>query len=138
VPTTRSSTQRRTGARAAGPPTPGTNLAVVRGALSRDPEVRSLPSGDTVVAYDVTVAPTPSGRSESVPVAWFDPPASGLALTAGDEVVVVGRVRRRFFRSSGATASRTEVVAEGVVPARSRARVRAELARAVEVLDRGR
>ena len=37
-------------------------------------------------------------------------------------VVVVGRVRRRFFRAGGATASRTEVVADRVVPARQRAR----------------
>ena len=42
----------------------------------------------------------------------------------GAEVVVTGHVRRRFFRAGGGTQSRTEVVADAVVPARSRARVR--------------
>ena len=97
-------------------PPAGTNLVVLRGVLSRDPEVRELPSGDALVAYDVTVRPeAPAGeapRAESVPVAWFDPPAAATAMAAGDEVVVVGRVRRRFFRAGGATASRTEVVAD--------------------------
>jgi single-strand DNA-binding protein len=42
--------------------------------------------------------------------------------------VVTGRVRRRFFRSGGATASRTEVVAERVIPARQVVRVAKALA----------
>ena len=115
-------------------PPPGTNLVVLRGVLSRDPEVRELPSGDTLLALEVTVRPeadagadTPP-RAESVPVAWFDPPAAGRRLVAGDEVVVVGRARRRFFRAGGATASRTEVVAAQVCPVRAPARVRAALA----------
>ncbi len=128
--------QRR--APAAVPPA-GTNVVVLRGTLSREPEPRALPSGDTVVAYDVTVraaaAEGAPGRAESVPVAWFDPPALAWSLAAGDEVVVVGRVRRRFFRAGGATASRTEVVADRVVPARAAARVRAALAAALAPLE---
>lgn len=113
---------------------PGTNVVVLRGTLSRDPEERSLPSGDVVVAFDVTVQGEPGSarstrrRAESVPVAWFDPPPSAARLVAGDEVVVVGRVRRRFFRAGSATVSRTEVVAERIVPARAQARVRAAVA----------
>lgn len=42
-------------------------------------------------------------------------------------MVVLGRVRRRFFRAGGATASRTEVVAEMVLAARDRRRVSAAL-----------
>jgi single-strand DNA-binding protein len=34
------------------------------------------------------------------------------------EVIVVGTVRRRFFRAGGATQSRTEVVADRIVPTR--------------------
>jgi single-strand DNA-binding protein len=113
----------------------GTNLVVLRGTLSRDPEVRALPSGDAVAAFDVTIRPDPAdgrtagptARAESVPVAWFDPPGASR-LGAGDEVVVVGRVRRRFFRAGSSTASRTEVVAERVVPARSTAKVASALA----------
>jgi len=59
-----------------------------------------------------------------VPVVWLDGPGSA-ELEAGTEVVVVGSVRRRFFRTGGATASRTEVVATQVVPARQRKRVSA-------------
>ena len=127
-------------------PPPGTNLVVLRGVLSRDPEPRQLPSGDAVVAYDVTVRPESTsgepGRAESVPVAWFSPPAGASGLSAGDDVVVVGRVRRRFFRAGGATSSRTEVVAARVVPARSAAKVRAALSATLDPLredggDRG-
>lgn len=121
-------------------PPPGTNLVVLRGTLSRDPEPRALPSGDSLVAYEVTVRPEGGGgtaRAESVPVAWFDPPAAATALVAGDDVVVVGRVRRRFFRAGGATASRTEVVAARVVPARAPARVRAAVAASLGLLAEG-
>ena len=41
-------------------------------------------------------------------------------LTTGADVVVIGSVRRRFFNAGGATQSRTEVVADKVVPARRR------------------
>jgi single-strand DNA-binding protein len=120
-------------------PPADTNLVVLRGVLSRDPEARQLPSGDTLVAYDVTVRPDPTNgeapRAESVPVAWFDPPVAATAMASGDDVVVVGRVRRRFFRAGGATASRTEVVAVKVVPARAPARVRAALAAALADLE---
>jgi single-strand DNA-binding protein len=97
------------------------NVVILRGRLARPPESRALPSGDIVVAYDVTV-PRPGERAETVPVAWLDAPASAADLAAGEEVVVVGRVRRRFFRSGGATQSRTEVAAERVVPTRHRVR----------------
>ena len=100
------------------------NLAVVRGVLSRDPRSTVLASGSVVVQLDVTVHEGESPAS-SVPVAWFDPPASAGSLAAGREVVVVGRVVRRFFRTPGGTGSRTEVVADRVVPATARARVRA-------------
>jgi single-strand DNA-binding protein len=122
-------------------PPPGTNLAVLRGTLSREPEPRSLPSGDHLVAYELTVRPPAAGgpapRADSVPVSWFDPPASAAKLRAGDEVVVVGRVRRRFFRAGGSTASRTEVVAARVLPVRSRARVLAAVTSALDSLDPG-
>ena len=116
-------------------PPPGTNVVVLRGVLSRDPERRELPSGDLLAALEVTIRPEAADaggarpRAESVPVAWFDPPAALARMAAGDEVVVVGRVRRRFFRTGAATLSRTEVVAERVVLARSAAKVASALAR---------
>jgi len=95
----------------------GTNLAVLVGTLSREPQLRSLPSGADVLALEVTVRPD-GASAESVPVAWFAAPAAAASWPAGEEVLVIGRTRRRFFRSSGATQSRTEVVASIAVPTR--------------------
>lgn len=58
------------------------------------------------------------GPAEHAPVVWFAPPAGATDLEPDTEVVVVGRVRRRFFRAAGSTQSRTEVVADKVIPAR--------------------
>jgi single-strand DNA-binding protein len=69
-----------------------------------------------------------------VPVAWPDAPDGCLSWEAGLAVVVVGRVRRRFFRAGGATVSRTEVVAQVVAPARQRVRASRALHGAAELL----
>jgi len=99
-------------------PTEPLNLAVVYGTLSSDPVERELPSGDVVHNYEVTVRS--EGLADTVPVVRF---GNGRvpALAEGDAVIVTGRVRRRFFRAGGATASRTEVVADAIVPARQTA-----------------
>jgi single-strand DNA-binding protein len=95
----------------------GFNVSVVRGRLTRPPEMRELPSGDQLVTYEVTVPGEGDRPAESVPVVWLAAPKSALSFAADAEVVVVGRVRRRFFRAAGSTASRTEVVADRVLPA---------------------
>lgn len=92
------------------------NIVILRGTLSSDPVLRDLASGTSLIQYEVTTR-SGEGPAVSVPVAWFDPPASAGAFEAGSEVVVTGQVRRRFFRAGGATASRTEVVAAAVVAA---------------------
>lgn len=115
----------------------GTNLAVLSGTLSRAPEARQLPSGDPLVAFDVTVR-APGRTSESVPVTWLDAPASSLEWAAGEAVVVVGRVRRRFFRAGGVTQSRTEVVADAVLPARRVSATRKAVQAALQALDTSR
>ena len=94
------------------PSTP-TNLVVLRGRTASAPALRDLPSGSVVAQFDV-VTPVP-GRAATgaVPVAWTDPSPSDLARVGeGVDIVVVGTVRRRFFRVAGATQSRTEVVAD--------------------------
>ncbi|MGE5210509.1 MAG: hypothetical protein ACM3MM_04550 [Acidobacteriota bacterium] len=116
------------------------NLAVVRGTVSNEPQRRELPSGGTTVQFDVTTRLIADGRTVSVavPIAWNDPPAAVIgAIAAGVEVVVVGTVRRRFFRVGGVTQSRTEVVAESVLPARRRKQVAAELRRVADRLSAG-
>ena len=114
--------------------TAGLNVVVVRGRLTRPAELRVLPSGDRLVALEVSVT-VPGARAESVPVVCPDAPAAAETLDVEEDVVVLGRVRRRFFRAGGATQSRTEVVAEAVTPARQAKRARALLARAVDRLD---
>ncbi len=99
------------------------NLAVVSGTVPAAPIVRDLPDGCVVAQFDVATTVDVGGRHQlqRVPVAWYDPPAAGFsALVDGVEVVVVGTVRRRFFRVGGATQSRTEIVADTVVPSRRR------------------
>ncbi len=88
------------------------NLAVVGGVCSSPAEVRTLPSTETLVQLQVTTRV--DGQARSVPVSVLDPPEWVEALDAGDEVLVVGQVRRRFFRAAGATASRVEIEAEFV------------------------
>lgn len=85
------------------------NLAVLRGPLSADPEIRTLPSGASVATVAVRA---PAGeRPTSVPVTVWDPPAWLGELADGDEVIVLGAVRRRFYRSAGGTGSRVDVEA---------------------------
>jgi len=115
------------------------NIAVIRGSVRAEPTVRELPGGGVVVQFDVATTTEAAGRqlSVSVPVAWNDPTSAQLGVLAGgSEVLVVGTVRRRFFRVGGVTQSRTEVVADAVVPMRQHKRVGAALrATADRVLD---
>ena len=113
------------------------NLAVVIGALSKSPEARMLPDGSTVWELDVTSSPD-GQRSSSVPVSWV---VSGGVEPGrwppGEELFVCGRVRRRFYRAGGATGSRTDLLADIVVPTRQRKRVAALLADAAARLGPG-
>ncbi len=111
------------------------NIVVLSGHLSSPPQPRLLASGSVLWSLEVTTA-TDEG-AWSVPVAWFDPP-SEPAFARGDVVVVVGSVRRRFFRGAAGTQSRTEVVATDVVPATARKRVERLLQREVSRLGEHR
>ncbi len=115
------------------------NIAVIRGSVRAEPTVRELPGGGVVVQFDVATTTECDGRqlSVSVPIAWNDPTTTQLGvLFGGAEVLVVGTVRRRFFRVGGVTQSRTEVVADAVVPARQHKRVVTALRAAADrVLD---
>ena len=112
----------------------GTNLVVLRGVIRRTPEYRVLPSGDELLSFDLTIRDGEQA-AESVPIVWHHPTAAAAKLAEGDDVVVVGRVRRRFFRAGGSTASRTEVHADKVLGARSSARIRSALEPRVEDLN---
>jgi single-strand DNA-binding protein len=104
------------------------NVVALRGRLSRPAEIRSLPSGDQLIQLEVTVR-RPDEKAESVPVTCAYS-ARIADLDVDDEVIVVGRVRRRFFRAGGMTQSRTEVVADEVLPPRMLKKVATALERA--------
>ena len=108
------------------------NMVILRGTVAGPPRTRELPSGSIVAQYEVTTRD--AAGTASVPVAWFDPP-DAAGHVSGDDVVVVGTVRRRFFRAGGVTQSRTEVVAERVIAARRRREVARALRRAHGALD---
>ncbi len=111
----------------------GINLAVVRGIVSSPPEVRVLPS-ETVLAQ-LQVTTRLETETLSIPVSSWNPAAWIETLEPGDEIVVVGRVRRRFFRAGGATASRVELEADVIVRASDRRRVQAAVRRATASLE---
>ena len=106
------------------------NEVRLRGRLAADPELRELPSGDSVWALRVVVdrpLPAAGGRSrqrvDSLECAvWSGRLKAQLGRwAAGDVVEVAGALRRRFFRVGGATASRVEVeLSEGRIIRRAR------------------
>jgi single-strand DNA-binding protein len=108
------------------------NLVVLRGRLSSDPTVRQLPSGTTVTQIELTTSC--DGAAISVPVVVE---SREVTARAGAEVVVIGHVRRRFFRAGGVTQSRTEVAATVAVPTR-RATAAGKALQAAEAVIAGR
>ena len=82
------------------------NMAIAMGNLAKPAQVRALPSGLMFAYFDLQVR-TADQVLETVPVAIFDAPAQVPEWTTGQGLLAVGRVRRRFFRSGGATQSRT-------------------------------
>jgi single-strand DNA-binding protein len=109
------------------------NLAVVGGRCSSVPDIRTLGSGRTLAVLQVTTRPD-EGPAISVPVVCWDPPAFVERLDAGDEVVAVGRVRRRYYRTGAGVASKVEVEAQVLARGGDRRRRVAALRRAQAAL----
>jgi single-strand DNA-binding protein len=97
----------------------GANTVCLRGRLSTEPLVRTLPSGDSVWLFRVVVPRVgPSRGRQSVDAlecaVWKGRVRRSVATWhAGDEVEVRGALRRRFFRTAGGSASRVEVEVDG-------------------------
>lgn len=105
------------------------NIVVLVGEVTSPPVSRELPSGAVVSTFDLATV-TESGRM-SVPVSLEG--ETDIAVV-GAEICVVGIVRRRFFRSGSSVASRTEVLADAVIPTRRRAQVRKAIEKATDNL----
>ena len=112
------------------------NLVVLRGVLTAEPQERTLPTGAVAVQFDVRTALGDAGDGAVATVRFVDRSVADdrASLEVGEDVVVIGTVCRRFFRVAGATQSRTEVVAEVVVPRRRTRSVRSAIARAARSL----
>jgi hypothetical protein len=111
------------------------NLVVVCGRCSGPPEVRALGSGRTLAALAVRSRGA-DGRTTSVPVTVWEPATWVEELDAGSEVVVVGAVRRRFFRTAaGGAGTRVDVEAAFIGRAGNTRQREAARRRATAVLD---
>ena len=111
----------------------GLNLALVRGIVSSPPEHRVLPSDTVLVQLQVTTRL--EAETLSMPVACWNPDSWVEDLEPGDEIVVLGRVRRRFFRAAGATASRVELEADLVARGTDKRRVRMAVRKALAAME---
>ena len=91
------------------------NVVVLAGRLSETPEVKAMPSGDSVTRFRLHV-PEAGKRVLPLPVSAWDRTArrSCEPLAKGDEVLVRGHLIRRFFRDGGGGRSVTEVIATEV------------------------
>ena len=91
------------------------NDVVLRGRLSAPAELRTLPSGDTLVSFRLVVRrPEPRVRGRSVdvlPCITYDRALQRrvAAWQPGDVVEIEGALQRRFWRTGSGTASVTEV-----------------------------
>ncbi len=129
MPTTRSAQDPDTQAERGAPD--ARNEVQLAGKVTAAPERRTLPSGDEVVSFGVSV-PREGGGTDAIPVQVGPAPGPGgrpgpgqvgrrrLAaaerLQVGVWVAVEGRIRRRWWATAGARRSRIEVAATSVTP----------------------
>jgi single-strand DNA-binding protein len=91
------------------------NEVLLVGRVSAEPEVRVLPSGDEITTWRLVVArgDAPEGRpaQDTIDCTARSTRTRRSASTwaAGDVVEVQGALRRRFWKTSAALASRCEV-----------------------------
>jgi single-strand DNA-binding protein len=92
------------------------NVVVLAGTVAAEPVERQMPSGDTVTELRVSV-PETGKRLLPLPVAvWHKTVGKRAAkdIAKGDDVLVMGQLARRFYRSGAGARSLTEVVATGI------------------------
>jgi single-strand DNA-binding protein len=99
------------------------NQAIVMGNLTRDPELRTTPSGQSVASFAVATNRSwvdGSGeRKESAEyheiVAWGKlGELANQYLTKGRKVMVVGRLQTQSWEKDGVKRQRTEIVANDI------------------------
>jgi single-strand DNA-binding protein len=92
------------------------NVVVLAGTIAADPVERRMPSGEECTEIRLSV-PERERRLLPLPVvAWHSEVGKKRlkGLRKDDEVLVYGRLVRRFYRSGAGARSLTEVVASGL------------------------
>lgn len=99
------------------------NQAIIMGNLTRDPELKTTPNGQSVATFAVAtnrVWQDPAGeRKEAVEfheiVAWGKlAELTNQYLSKGRKVMVVGRLQTRSWETDGVKHRRTEIVANDI------------------------
>ena len=99
------------------------NKAFVYGNLTRDPEVRSLPSGVQVTSFSVATnrvwkdqngAKQESAEYHNIVVFGRQAETSAQYLKKGSSVLIEGRIQTRSWEADGQKKYRTEIVADRV------------------------
>lgn len=99
------------------------NQAIVMGNLTRDPELRTTPSGQAVASFAVATNRSwvdgSGDRKEAVDyheiVAWGKlGELANQYLSKGRKVMVVGRLQTQSWEKDGVKRSRTEIVASDI------------------------
>lgn len=99
----------------------GINQALIRGVLAKAPDSRELASGTVACSFSLTVR-VEGAKTTSVPLVWYDPPKRCQSWQAGDEIIAVGAVTRRFYRGGAGLGSNTEVMVSRAELVRHRAK----------------
>jgi len=99
------------------------NKAFIIGNLTRDPELRALPSGAKVCSFGVATnrvyKDKDGNKQESAEFHNITAFAklgelSGQYLKKGQQVLVEGRIQTRSWETNGEKKSRTEIIAESI------------------------
>lgn len=107
------------------------NIVIVHGTLLDRPRRRTLADGRDLVVGTILTTEA-EGERTSVPFSWFGAPERAERIDASAEVIGVGRIDRRFFRSGGRTESLTDLVVTDLHPARHRRRAERALRTALD------
>jgi single-strand DNA-binding protein len=99
---------------------PASNVVTLVGRVTSAPVERTLPSGDVMVSFRLSLRRqrTPMARGSKQATDWVDCVAVGGrcrrsvgSWNVGDKVRVEGALRRRFYRGPGGPSTRLEVEA---------------------------
>jgi single-strand DNA-binding protein len=99
------------------------NKAFVYGNLTRDPEIRSLPSGIKVTSFSVATnrvwkdkdgAKQENAEFHNIVVFGRQAETSAQYLKKGSSVLIEGRIQTRSWEADGQKKYRTEIVADRV------------------------